>query len=57
MSTLPLEVHEVLEEEYETRYGARPPSPPAGALYASEQIIDQSWARSILGACGFDVAN
>ena len=56
MSTLPLDVHEVLEEEYCAMYGA---APGAAVDYASFQILDEAWACSILRACDPDttVAN
>ena len=53
MSTLPLEVHEVLEEEYRAMYGTAPGA--ATVDYASFQILDEAWACSILRACNPDV--
>jgi hypothetical protein len=52
MSTLPLEVHEVLEEEYRAMHGA-----PSGQTvdYASLEMLDEPWACSILRACEPDV--
>jgi len=54
MATLPLDVHEVLEQEYEARYQSAPPPLPTGALYDADQIIDPTWARSILVDCHLD---
>jgi hypothetical protein len=48
MSTLPLEVHEVLEQEYVSMHG-RIQVPPSA--YALEDIVDPPWARAILIAC------
>src|SRR5207244_4021195 len=55
MSTLPLEVHEVLEEEYRAMYGTAPGA--AAVDYASFQILDEAWACSILRACNPDVTS
>jgi len=49
MSTLPLEVHEVLEQEYVSMYGALETPPP---YYDAEQVVDAAWAREIFTACG-----
>jgi len=46
MSTLPLEVHEVLEEEYRTMHDGG----PEVIGYGDFEIIDESWARGILCA-------
>jgi patatin-like phospholipase len=54
MSTLPLEVHEVLEEEYVSIYG-RLALPPSKSNYTAEQILDESRARRILATCGIAV--
>ena len=50
MSTLPLEVHEVLEEEYVSMYGQLT-LPESGAQYTDEQILDPAGARRILEEC------
>jgi hypothetical protein len=49
MPTLPLDLHEVLEEEYVSMYGSldRP-----GPEYALADIRDPWWARAILSDCG-----
>src|SRR5258705_8904285 len=49
MSTLPLEVHEVLEEEYDAIHG---PLPCDGFLYCAEDLLDAGWARRVLERCG-----
>ncbi|HYK06060.1 MAG TPA: patatin-like phospholipase family protein [Thermoanaerobaculia bacterium] len=53
MSSLPLDVHQILEEEYVSMYGpvARP-----GVQYTDRQILDPERARDILRACGIAVA-
>jgi hypothetical protein len=51
MSSLPLEVHEVLEEEYRTIYDEEPPPPVASNQF---EILDFKWACAILEKCGFD---
>jgi len=53
MTSLPLEVHHVLEEEYVSMYGPldRPP-----VTYDASQILDRADARRILRACGSEVA-
>jgi len=48
MSTLPLEVHEVLEEEYRTMHDGGPEVVGYGVF----EIIDLPWARGILCSCG-----
>src|ERR1700686_2086323 len=53
MSKLPLEVHEVLEEEYVSMYG-RLDTPPAD--YTTNDVIDERWARAVLEGCGIDVS-
>jgi hypothetical protein len=53
MPSLPLEVHQVLEEEYVSMYG---PLPRPGVQYTERQLIDAERARSILRACGIPVA-
>jgi Patatin-like phospholipase len=50
MATLPLEVHEVLEEEYRTLYDEEPPSVECDEF----QLLDWKWACSILEMCGVD---
>ncbi|MEA2326378.1 MAG: hypothetical protein QOE68_1337, partial [Thermoanaerobaculia bacterium] len=49
-SALPLEVHEVLEEEYRTIYDEEPPPLVSSATF---EILDPKWACSILEDCGF----
>ncbi len=49
MSSLPLEVHEVLEQEYVSMYG---PLEEIAPTYTPDQIVDAAWAVSILDACG-----
>jgi len=56
MPTLPLEVHEVLEEEYASMYGSID-RPPTGALYRDGDVIDEGWARAILQDCKIDPVN
>jgi hypothetical protein len=50
-SLLPLEVHEVLEEEYRTIYDEEPPPPVPSNQF---EILDFKWACHILEKCGFD---
>jgi hypothetical protein len=50
MATLPLEVHEVLEDEYRTIYDAEPPDVPLDTF----EFLDLPWACSILAQCGID---
>ena len=52
MSSLPREVHEVLEQEYVSMYG---PLERVGVEYTAEQIVDVDWAISILRACRITV--
>jgi hypothetical protein len=49
MSTLPLDVHEVLEQEYEALHGRLDgmPEPPYGA----EDLTDEEWAKGCLAKC------
>jgi hypothetical protein len=49
-AALPLEVHEVLEEEYRTIYDEEPPPPVSSTTF---EILDPKWACSILEDCGF----
>jgi hypothetical protein len=49
MSSLPFEVHEVLEQEYVSMHGPLDVPPPQ---YTKDDIIDDAWARGILAACG-----
>src|SRR3954452_11918518 len=56
MPTLPLEVHEVLEEEYASMYGSID-RPETGALYRAEDVIDEGWAKAIFQDCNIDPAN
>jgi hypothetical protein len=51
MSTLPFEVHEVLEQEYVSMYGDLEVPPPE---YGPNDIIDEAWARNVCAACGAD---
>jgi Patatin-like phospholipase len=51
MSSLPLDVHEVLEQEYEAIHGPLPSKPPA--VYRAEDVVDPEWAKGCLAACGF----
>src|SRR5258708_23334262 len=53
MSKLPLEVHEVLEEEYTSMYG---PIDLPSSDYTPDDIIDERWARSVLDECNIDVS-
>ncbi len=50
MTSLPLDVHEVLEQEYEAIHGRLDDKPPA--TYREKDIIDPEWAKSYLAACG-----
>jgi hypothetical protein len=50
-SVLPLEVHEVLEEEYRTIYDEEPPPSVASNQF---EILDCKWACTILEKCGVD---
>jgi len=55
MATLPLDVYEVLEQEYDAHYPHDPrAASPQGAHYDEKQIIDDAFARSILIDCGLD---
>src|ERR1043165_2040255 len=51
MTSLPLDVHEVLEQEYEAIHGPLGNKPPA--TYQPEDIIDAEWAKGCLAVCGF----
>ena len=52
MSSLPFEVHEVLEQEYVSMHGPiETPSPD----YKPEDILDEPWALAVLATCGIDV--
>src|SRR3954453_11308266 len=51
MSSLPFEVHEVLEQEYVSMYGDLDVPPPE---YGAKDIIDPAWARAVCDACGVD---
>src|SRR5688500_11669146 len=48
MSSLPREVHEVLEHEYVSMYG---PLECVDVRYTADQIVDVQWVLSILRAC------
>ncbi len=52
MSSLPLEVHEVLEQEYVSIHGAIDVPPPD---YGPDDIIDERWALAILDKCKIDI--
>jgi patatin-like phospholipase len=52
MASFPLELHQVLEEEYVSMYG---PLARLGALYDEKQVLDLQWARVLLHDCGIDV--
>jgi hypothetical protein len=54
MSSLPFEVHEVLEQEYVSMYG---PIDILSPDYTEGDIIDEAWARAIFLKCGIDVPN
>jgi hypothetical protein len=56
MATLPLELHEVLEEEYASMYGSID-RPETGALYRAEDVTDEGWARAILQDCNIEPVN
>lgn len=49
MSSFPLELHDVLEEEYVSMYG---PLPRPSRAYDEKDILDHDWARVILQECG-----
>jgi hypothetical protein len=51
MTSLPLDVHEVLEQEYEAIHGPLENKPPS--TYRQEDITDPEWAKNCLVACGF----
>src|ERR1051325_11000578 len=51
MTSLPLDVHEVLEQEYEAIHGPLETKP--AATYRSEDITDAEWAKGCLAVCGF----
>src|SRR5262245_14743551 len=54
MSTLPLEVHEVLEEEYRSMYAGSGEAEPERVDYDQCEILEEQddWARAILTAVG-----
>ena len=54
MSSLPLELHQVLEEEYVSMYG---PLQRPKATYETEDVIDVRWANVILHECGLPTAD
>ncbi len=56
MPTLPLEVHEVLEEEYASMYGSID-RPQTGARYRDEDLLDEGWARAVLQDCKIEPVN
>jgi hypothetical protein len=49
MSSLPFEVHEVLEQEYVSIHGDLTVPEPE---YTADDVIDEPWALAILNACG-----
>ncbi|HEV7425991.1 MAG TPA: patatin-like phospholipase family protein [Thermoanaerobaculia bacterium] len=51
MSSLPFEVHEVLEQEYVAMYGDLEVPPPE---YGPGDIIDEAWGRAVCDACSVD---
>jgi hypothetical protein len=51
MSTLPLDVHEVLEQEYVSMHGPLG-RPSTGSRYADGDVLDAAWTRAIFGDCG-----
>ena len=51
MSSLPREVHEVLEHEYVSMYG---PLGLVDAYYEAEHVVDVQWVLTILRACELD---
>jgi hypothetical protein len=51
MSSLPFEVHEVLEQEYVAMYGPVEVPPPE---YGEGDIIDPAWGHAVCDACGVD---
>jgi hypothetical protein len=53
MSSLPFEVHEVLEQEYVAMYGDLDVPPPE---YGPGDIIDEAWARVVCDACSVDIS-
>jgi uncharacterized membrane protein len=54
MTSLPLDVHEVLEQEYEAIHGPLADKPPA--TYRPEDILDENWATKCLAACKIEGA-
>jgi hypothetical protein len=53
MSSLPFEVHEVLEQEYVSMYGDLAVPPPE---YGAGDIIDEAWGRAVCDVCSVDVS-
>ena len=51
MSSLPFEVHEVLEQEYVSMHGDLAVPPPE---YGANDIIDPAWAHAVCDACGIN---
>jgi hypothetical protein len=52
MSSVPLEVHEVLEQEFVSMHGELQGIP--GPAYKEGDLLDPSWGRIILSACALD---
>jgi hypothetical protein len=52
MSSLPFEVHEVLEQEYVSMYGDLTVPPPE---FGPADILDEAWGLAVCDACGVDV--
>ena len=52
MSSLPFEVHEVLEQEYVSMHG---PIDVPSSEYEAADVIDESWALAVLATCGITV--
>ena len=50
MTSLPLDVHEVLEQEYEALHGDLGAMP--SVEYAAADVLDDGWAQAILRTCG-----
>src|SRR4051812_22994555 len=54
MSSIPFEVHEVLEQEYVSMHGPLDVLPPE---YGDDDIIDPAWARAVFEACGIAIGD
>ncbi|MCU1246134.1 MAG: conserved rane protein of unknown function, partial [Acidobacteria bacterium] len=55
MSSVPLDVHEVLEQEYVSMYGDLETVP--GPRYGASDLLDPSWTRVLLSSCSLDPGN